>query len=266
MVLGCSGDLLCSPAAMKNIEEKLYELPEDPDLAFVRLEDMARQELEDRWEQGNSVSTSEASQWALDYMSDVLAAAEAYGVEALLKWKLPGGHDDDEEYKYCHGFRQEARRVARQLHIRAIRRERGHLVAFDAATKVRLRHHLEQIHQIVDKLEISRAKKDRLHDCIEDLELEIGKDRTKVETYGALAIEAASYSNETSNLLSEAVRKFGAALGLAQASASEQRYLPAPRKPKQIEVSKPQQAEAAKTKKQLPKSSFEKELDDEVPF
>jgi hypothetical protein len=111
-------------------------------------------------------------------------------------------------------------------------------VAFDAATKEKLWHHLEEIRRTVNKLELSDAEKDRLYNCIDDLGVEIGKDQTKVESYGALAMEAATYTDNASKPLSEAVWSFGANFGLARASAREQQSLTAPDKRKQLEAPK----------------------------
>ncbi len=244
---------------MTSIEEQLYALPEDPDLAFVRLEELARQEFDARYGRSSEVSEYEAKQWALDYMCDVLAAAEEYGISELLDWKLPA-YNSDEVWGISQNFRQEAKHVARKLHLKAVRRDKGQTIAFDAATKLKLRRLLENVRQIVDKLEISQAKKERFYNCIEALELEIGKERTRLEAYGDLAIEAATIAEEASSPLAEAIRKVGAIFGLARAQ------LPAPRKPRQLEAPKPKKIEFTPKPKALPKCTFEKDLDDEIPF
>jgi hypothetical protein len=240
-------------------EEQLFNLPEDLDLAFVRLEELARQELEQTWAEEERTGNPAGTACEFDYMSHVLAAAEECGVEELMKWETPSVGDEDARV-VCRNFRQDAKRVALKLNIRALRRAKGYTVAFDAATKAKLRHHLEQIRQTVDKLELSDAKKSRLHNCIDDLNREIGNDRTRTETYGALVMEVATIIDNASRPLSDAIWRLGTALGLAKASAREQQRLPAPKKPKQIEAPKPK-ADA----KPLPKRSFDKDLD-EIPF
>ena len=194
-------------------------------------------------------------------MGDVLAAAEELGVEELSGWKLPD-REDGYALRTCRNFRQDAKRVALKLNIRGVRRAQGYSVVFDAATKIKLRHHLEEIRRVVDKLEISEAKRDRFYSCIDSLDLEIGKDRTKIDTYGALVMEAATHADNASKPLSDAIWRLGAALGFAKASAREQERLPPPRKPKQLEAPKAEPVAKAKPATK----SFEKDLDDEIPF
>lgn len=143
--------------------------------------------LAESWKGTGSPAGTECE---FDYISHVLAAAEECGVDELMRWETPSTGDED-ALVVRRDFRQDAKRVALKLQIRALRRAKGYMIAFDAATKAKLRHHLEQIRSTVDKLEISEAKKDRLHNCIDDLDLEIGKDRTKAEAYGAAILNLA---------------------------------------------------------------------------
>jgi hypothetical protein len=245
-------------------QEFLFELSEDSDLAFTQVEGTARAELESILgyvEERQEVPSLECE---LDYMGAVLAAAEEFGIDELLGWELPG-YTEEHARTRCRNFRQEAKRVALKLSIRSARRAKGHLITFDAATKLQLRHHLEQIRQIVDKLEISTGKKEKLNACIDDLEAEIGKDRTRAETYGALAMEVATYAEDASGPLARAFMALGKVFGLAKDSAKELQRFPAPGKPpKQIEAPKPKRIEAPKARPAT--KSFVKDLDDEIPF
>jgi len=60
---------------------------------------------------------------------------------------------------------------------------------------------------IVEKLEISDGKKEALFDRIAALENEVDKDRTRLEAYGALVIEAAGVLGEAAQK-AEPVRKW----------------------------------------------------------
>lgn len=237
-------------------EQTLLDLPEDNELAFVRLESMASDRLE---QQSGSIRGygGSSSEYEKNYMSAVLAAANAFRIEELQQWSMPSAGDEDALTIY-RNFRQEARRIALELHIRAARRIRKYSVAFDAATKAKLHHHIMQIRDTISKLEVAPGKKERLFGRVADLELEIDKDRTNVEAFGALAIEAATDANKASRPILEVIERIGAFFGYAKANEEEQARLPAPKKPKQLE--------APKKKKLSSRADFEKDLDEEIPF
>jgi hypothetical protein len=233
-------------------EDDLKDFPADRSLAFLRFE-----RLRGRLEEAQQIAHENegTDRYEFDYMSSVLAAAGEYEIQELMGYEMPLVQDGDARAK-CRQFRLRAEHVAMRLLIRHSHHTNEYSVAFDAATKERLRHHLGQIRIAVDKLEVSDAKRDRLYTRIEALQLEIDRDRTRIESLAALIAEAADGAEPVLRV----AEKIAGIFGKAKQIADEQARLPAPKQPKRIEGPKKQIAAPRK-----PKQTF-KQLDDEIPF
>jgi hypothetical protein len=190
-------------------------------------------------------------------MSTVLAAAAVYNVDALVRWNQPSVSDPERASIYG-DFQQDAERISLELRFRSTDRLKRYSVKFDAVAKEKLSHHLQQIRDAVNKLDVSDGKKERLHRRIADLELELNTDRTKMAAYGALVSEIASTTEVAAQPLISIVAKVGAIFGLA--AEKDQPRLPSPEKPKQIEA-KPHPQKNLKNRRSSP-DPFE----DENPF
>jgi hypothetical protein len=240
-------------------EDELLNLPEDPELAFVHFERLARARLDKALSNAHPEANTE--RYELDYMSNVLGAAKAYDIESLTAWMLPHVNEND-VWVTCRQFRADAEHVAIQLHIKHTRQLRQFSVKFDAAAKEKLRHHLAQMRAMVDKLELAHAKKEGLFKRINALEQEIDRDRTRYEMLAALLVDA---SDDLANAADRWVPTLRAIAGIFRKSKEiedEQRgQLPSPKEPKRIE---PPRSPLVAPKKA--RNGFEKKLDDEIPF
>ena len=77
----------------------------------------------------------------------------------------------------------------------------------DSATKSKIRHYLEKIREIVDRLEVPLPKKEALSAKITALSDEVDRDRTRFDAYAGLALEMAATGGEVAHWLNPA-RKF----------------------------------------------------------
>ena len=83
-----------------------------PELQFRYVEQLASQRLtRDRDDDGNMIWDD------FDYMSHVLPAAEAFGINDLLGWKLPD-RSDDYFMAECRNFRSAATQVSARIMYR----------------------------------------------------------------------------------------------------------------------------------------------------
>lgn len=116
-----------------------------------------------------------------DYMIEVIAAAEAFGVLELQNWELPEDNDDRAK-NYARRFRSEATKVSQKLMFRYAGVQVGdpNTVGLDPAEKEKLRFHLIQVRGVVDKSSMPDWKKQDLYAAIASLESEIDKSRTRV--------------------------------------------------------------------------------------
>jgi hypothetical protein len=84
-----------------------------------------------------------------DYMIEIMAAAEAFGIGELGGWELPSKSDDNAS-AICRNFRGQATKVSQKLMFRyaGVSPRDPNTVALDAATKERLRFHLGQVREL----------------------------------------------------------------------------------------------------------------------
>jgi hypothetical protein len=177
-------------------EDELFsDLPEDPELAFLHLEKFFRDECSIAIQQlGQNES---AHMCYISYISKVLAAISELKLETAFHIeRLPPIEDVD--YNTYLNFSKDVEHYKTGLRIRHARRNKQYSVKFDPATKQKIRHHLEQIRSLVDKLEINERKKEALFAKINALENEIDRNRTRLEVYAAVVIAAADVFDEAS--------------------------------------------------------------------
>jgi hypothetical protein len=224
------------------------ELPDDQEEAFLVLEDRYRQECE--LALNNAHEHENVSIYYTDYIAQVLGAAEELGlVEAAFGTnEVPDiEHVDFQAYQ---NFSKRVKHYRTRLEIRHGRRVQGHSVRFDASTKAKLHHLLEQVQEIFQRIEVKEAKREALLSRLSDLNAEIDRNRTRFDAYAALAIEVADVTGdvvERSKVL-EVLNAVARLFGTAKKEEGARR-LPSPSKPKQIEHRKQAQIE-----------------DDDIPF
>jgi hypothetical protein len=244
-------------------DDELENLPEDPELAFVQYEASLRKRIQYAIARGDGEEGS-AQELHFEYMSHVLGMVNAFDLEALKGWSMPSA---DESWEIIQGtYRQLMADVDFnniQIRIKNARRKKVYSVALDHSAKQKIRHHLGQIKEVVDKLEVSESKKEALYSKIGALEDEVNRDRTRFDAAMALVLEVGDTAGEFGKLLKPIKEFMDSITGVIKAAKGdeEQRYpsLAAPETPKQIES----------PKKQLPSpenNNGSGDLDDEIPF
>jgi hypothetical protein len=220
-------------------------LPDDPDVAFLKLETLFRQELLDNYDNETDY---------YQYMNKVLCARDELQVEILSDYKIPEP-DSIHENDFLL-FTAELDRFKTRLIIQNSKRNKTYSVRLDATTKQKVRHLLNQIKGIVDKVELDDRKKEALYIKINALEEEFDRDRTRVEAFGALVIEIAGIVGEAADKM-EPARKWldsiAKCFGAAKSHEDTNPQLPPHSEPKKIEP----------PRKRLPTP---KQGDDDTPF
>jgi hypothetical protein len=183
---------------MPDTEDLYSDLPEDNELAFLKLEDVFREELRQRTRDGpNPVHF-------MEYVNKTLAAARALELPILQDVKAPDVGNANSIYGV---LSPQIENFIIQVKIRHGRRVRGYSVALDSVTKEKVRHLISQIRSIFDRLEVGVRKKEALYARLTALSDEVDRDRTKYDAYAALAIEMSDIAAKVSSNLNPA-RKF----------------------------------------------------------
>jgi hypothetical protein len=139
-------------------------LPDDPEEAFVEFERKARARLEEIQDES----------WLneLDYMSAVLGAAKAFGIEALASLELPDPNGDVAQP--YHQFKMDVGHCIVQLRIHIAHRAKRNTVAFNTAAKIKLRHLLNEMRTVVDNEQrLTPRKREALWSKIAALSAEV---------------------------------------------------------------------------------------------
>jgi hypothetical protein len=210
-------------------DEDFYsDLPDDNELAFLRLENRFRRQLREKTEQKGQI----APDLYLEYINKVHAAVRALDLPILAQFKSPALGQAVNGYSE---ISPEIENFIIQVKIRNGRRTKGYSVALDATTKEKIRHLIGQIRSMVDKLDVDIRKKEAFYARINALSDEIDRDRTKYGAYAALLIEMSNTAGKVARNLNPArklLNNIGRLFGLAQdlESSEPQLRLEAPRR------------------------------------
>ncbi|MBI5262554.1 MAG: hypothetical protein HY852_12145 [Bradyrhizobium sp.] len=214
-------------------EEAYAELPDDPEMAFLQLEKHFREQCEAKLKVAGE--NDYVNMYYVEYISKVVAAIQELGISTEFETEVPS--IANVSYQTYADFGKDVDHYRTKLSIRHARRAKGYSVRFDAATKTKIRHHLEQMRQIIEKLEVNRDKKQSLLDKLNDFAKEVDRDRTRFEAWGAVVIQAAEVFGEAAER-AEPARKWLDSIGRliwgAKENETETKHLPPPKEVKKI--------------------------------
>src|SRR5947199_6351139 len=141
---------------MATADNPYEDLPEDPELAFLKLEAHYRAICETRLAaaQNNDLRTDVIH---VDYMAQVLGAINALDLEANFHSAVPSIENVD--YSTYLNFNKDVEHYCTILKIRNSRREQGYSVQLDQVAKQKINHHLGQLREMFGRLEVEQQKK-----------------------------------------------------------------------------------------------------------
>lgn len=240
----------------KELIEKLYDdLPDDPQLAFAHLENHFREEAQTKIEQSDQ--GQEITEYQLQYINRVTAAARALGIDQLAAYEVP--FNETNLWKIYSRFRTDVENLVIQIRIHHSRRKRQFSVALEGAQKQRIHHYIEQIRQLVTDSNCSQDKKDKVFKKLAELALEIDRDRTRFEIVADSIRKIAKLSGDVERDGAEPWWKWVKLIFGVVDDAKEKEpdsSLPAPEERKKLEA----------PRKQIPAPKKGADLDDEIPF
>ena len=228
-------------------DEEIAALPEDPSSAFIAAEKILRDRLDEAM---SSIFEGSSEHLTLGYMNRVIALAIYFGVQEIAEWDnaVPGHHSWNEYAR----FQAEVDACTMRMRLGTVRRAKEYSISLDSVTKEKLSHLLAQMREVVEKLDVSQFKKDRIYKRVNALQDEIDRARTGIHAFGALAMDVAVDAGDVGEKVVGLVERIGAALGMAKRDEQASTQLPAP--PKRIEGPKRRPAK---------KSA---DFDEEIPF
>lgn len=235
----------------------LYQnLPSDPEEAFLVLEERYRTECETKIH--NSHENERTDVFYTAYIARVLGAITALDLTAEFEDRVP--RIEDVDYNTYLNFSKDVEHYRTILLIKHGRRVQGYSVRFDTATKEKLRHHLRQMHELVEKSEIETEKKESLFSKLNALQNEIDRDRTRIEAYADLTFAVAGMLDTALEPINRVLASIARVFWGAQ--QDEIKRLPPPKPPKRIEGPKNDRTSQPRSLKTRSRN----DMDDEIPF
>jgi hypothetical protein len=228
----------------------------DTEVAFVRLESKFRAALDTKLE--NSDNNYSYDSAVIEYINHTLAAAKSLGLTGFDTWEVPshGGSGRNNISDRYRDFVTAIDHFKVQVQIREAKSYNRYSVALDPDEKDKLRSYVTQIKIVIDKTNLSTAKKERLYDKINAFLVEVDRDRTGFEQLADLTMSLAHLGGEAAKEL-EPVRKLlhtiNVFLGRAKEFEDSATPLPPPSRPAQL-PGPPKQLPAPQT------------VDDDIPF
>jgi hypothetical protein len=226
------------------------DLPDDPEDAFLRLEDHFREECEIALKNASQDDRTDVIQVA--YISQVVGAITALGLESEFKSEVPS--IENVTFNTYLDFNKDVMHYRTVLRIRKSQRRQGYSVQFDETAKRKVHHHLDQVLEIFNKLGVEETKREKLISRLNDLQSEVNQPRTRFDRFAALTMEVSGVigdSIERSKVI-EILDAVGRVFWGAQ--TEKQKQLPPPNQPKKIEPPKP------RVEQRKP------DMDDDIPF
>lgn len=135
-------------------DDIFQNLPEDPELAFVKLVEHFDRELDEKVQR--SEERSDTSIFTLDYMNQVIAAANELGIDILSDYELPAEGNVWQAYGE---FSRRVKNIVLRINIRNSRAVREFSVELDSAAKAKIHSYIGAIRTLIEREHVEERRK-----------------------------------------------------------------------------------------------------------
>lgn len=228
-------------------------LPDDPEVAFVRLYDRHHQEYLDQTRDAQDTRAA-----AVEFMNTMIGVAAGLGLNGLEQWEIP--EDWDEVYSAFTNFDRALKRYVMKIKVSKSRVTKVYSVELTNDEKDRIHALSAKIREIVSASDLEERKRNSLFAKLAAFEADVDRTRTRFENAMLMSLEVIAVIDkgmQSLNPLNELLRRIQDVMSKAKDKEPEQNQLPAPPDQKKLE---------APTKKIEGPGSFSRDLDDDIPF
>ena len=240
-------------------DEEMALLPADPELAFVAVEKILRQRIEERETMARNNDFSPDPD-RMEYMTKVLAAAHVYEITPLVGLKITHVARNDIWDEYSQ-FKTDVDFVNIQIRLRAALIDREGSIGLDETAKRKIHHFIQQIKDEIEHIDLEADKKDSLLAALNSFAREVDRSRTRMQAGMALWMKFMTGMGEgfeklkpVRELLDSIARVMGKVKDFEDHYSSR---LPGPAERKRLE---PPPSRPAQTTRST------QEVEDEIPF
>lgn len=211
-------------------DDELSGLPDDDELAFVVFEGKVRRRIYDE----KGVIDWDGAQRYADALHQFV---DIYKLGIFDYWpKPPSGNEEFSDYFY--DFLRSVDKVTLSIRLRKERQTRtgkGPVLRIGENARQILHGHLNEMRAVLDETDLPDPKREAIMNKLNALAAEIDTNRTKWESWMALAIELADTTEAVDKRLNVLRKTWDAILKRLGQSVRETTQLPSPEAHKQIE-------------------------------
>lgn len=237
----------------------LFEnLPEDPERIFLVVEQRFREDLDKKTEKFDWDQYFPAAE-CMEYIRRTTSAAQELGLTFLSDYEIPNARNlTGDDYR---DFRGIVDHFSAALHLRHARRDSGYTVKFDNTARRKVTHFIENIREIILKLEVDDWKREALLNRLHALQQEVDRDRFRYQIFAAFVIESAGVIGVAAERMKPARDLLDSIAGVIWGTKHNEKtaQLPAPTTPKQISPPKTAASKPVARRQKV-------EMDDDIPF
>lgn len=227
------------------------DLPDDPEVAFVRLYERNNKEYQELVR-----STQDSRAACIDFMNTMLGIARGLDIEGFDAWEVPDDWDDI--HPTFLKFDRALTRYVMEIKIRKSRVTKVYSVALGHDDKERIHALVAQIREVISTADLEERKRNSLLLKLAAFEVDVDRSRTRFDNAMLMALDVVGLvdkAGNTINPLNELLRRIEAIMGRAKGEEPEQHQLPGPSERKRLEPP-PKRIE----------DHSDRNLDDDIPF
>ncbi len=202
------------------IEDLFQNLPDEPVEVFTQIEQKLRENVIQALDRVSSEGST-ANRLRLSYANSAIGAAKALGLKVFPDtWKIPITNGDSNNFN---SVIASVDYYLMQEKIIGARRLKKYSVALSAGEKQKIRHHIEQIKDVIDGWDIPVRKKDAIIERTNALLNEVDKERTRFDAAMDFILEASTVAGQAAEKLKPLAELVTKIMGTAR--EKEQRQL-----------------------------------------
>jgi len=249
---------------------ELDNLPEEPQLAFARVVEIAQPRLIDRI---RDLDHNDRDGWALiqeakyGFQGLVMGAARKYSIEPFSKSDMPLLKNyNDEDYRQ---FRHDLSMYITQIMLNAADADRSNSVPLIEEKRQRLRTYVFHLREAIDKSDLPDWRKDRLHKRLNDLEQELIKPRVNMTVVAGIVAAVLAVTSDAGgayDTISKVATFILREIGQAKEADDEQKKISYDAPIALLPPRSPEAERQGRGRKTAPGSFQRDEMDDEIPF
>lgn len=209
------------------------DLPDDPEVAFVRLYERYYSDFQVKIEDNSNDIRSHYA----DFMNSIIGIAQGLDIDGFGEWTVPD--EWDEIYPAFTGFDRAVKRYVMKIKVAKSRLTKVYSVHLSDDEKERIHSLSEKIREIVTASDLEERKRNSLFAKLTAFEADVDRSRTRFDNAMLMSLEVIAVVDkglQSLNPLNELLRRIQDIMSKAKDKDADVNQLPAPAEQKKLEA------------------------------